>query len=183
MPPLNIQNGIDQDEIPEELELTPLEKQLIAKNLYFLKVRKLTKTQMDVFNDRVINVPLEDEDLLKTSRSLPRSENNGAVPINLKRKLDLKSCHKCELTRPKKIYESHFWLKKNHPSYRDIAIKDYETWMNETIFDCDTNETEEELSTSDFEDTESISSSENVAQNKSKAVEEKFLSGYMSHAR
>ena len=55
--------------------------------------------------------------------------------------------------------------------------------MNETIFDCDTNETEEELSTSDFEDTESISSSENVAQNKSKAVEEKFLSGYMSHAR
>ena len=90
MPPLNIQNGIDQDEIPEELELTPLEKQLIAKNLYFLKVRKLTKTQMDVFNDRVINVPLEDEDLLKTARSLPRSENNGVVPINLKRKLDLK---------------------------------------------------------------------------------------------
>ena len=88
---------MDLDEIPEELELTSLEKQLISKNLYFLKVRKLPKTQMDLFNDRVINVPLEDEDLLKTARSLPRSQNNGLVPINLKRKIDMKSCHKSEL--------------------------------------------------------------------------------------
>ena len=45
----------------------------------------MPKTQMDVFNDQVINVPLEDEDLLKTARFLPRSENNGVVPINLKK--------------------------------------------------------------------------------------------------
>ena len=58
LPPLNFQNGMDLDEIPDELNLTPLEKQLISKNLYFLKVRKLPKTQMDMFNDRVINVPI-----------------------------------------------------------------------------------------------------------------------------
>ena len=31
-PPLNTQNGMGLDVIPEELELTPVEKQLIAKN-------------------------------------------------------------------------------------------------------------------------------------------------------
>ena len=53
----------------------------MSKNLYFLKVSKLPKTQMDLFNDRVINAPIEDDDLLKTSRSLPRSRDNGLVPI------------------------------------------------------------------------------------------------------
>ena len=81
-----------------------------------LKVRKLPKTQMDVFNVRVINVPLKDDDLLKTARALPRSKDNGLVPVNLKRKMDLKSCYKTELIRPKKIYEALFWLKQNHPS-------------------------------------------------------------------
>ena len=49
---------------------------------------KLHKTKMDLFNDRVINVPIEDDDLIKTARLLPRSENNGLVPVNLKRKMD-----------------------------------------------------------------------------------------------
>ena len=57
-------------------------------------MRKLPKTQMDMFNDRVINVPIEDDDLLKTARALPRSENNGLVPVNLKRKIDMMFCHK-----------------------------------------------------------------------------------------
>ena len=64
LPPLNVKNGMDLDDMPEVLQLTPLEKQLITKNLYFLKVRKLPKTQMDMFNDRVINVPINDDDCL-----------------------------------------------------------------------------------------------------------------------
>ena len=61
---------MDIDDIPKELDLTPLEKQLISKNLYFLKVRELPKSQMDISNDRVINVLIGDYDLLKTARSL-----------------------------------------------------------------------------------------------------------------
>ena len=44
--------------------------------------------------------------------------------------------------------------------------------MNETIFDYDTNKTEDKLTTSDVEDTETSDILENVAQDKSKAVEE-----------
>ena len=97
---------------------------------------------MDILNDRVINVPIGDDDLLKTARSLPRSSDNGLVPINLKRKMDLKSCYKSELIRPEKIYKALFWLKENHPSYKDIQIKDFDSWMNEVLFDYESNETE-----------------------------------------
>ena len=154
LPPLNTQNGMDIDDIPEELDLTPLEKQLISKNLYFLKVRKLPKTQMDILNDRVINVPIGDDDLLKTARSLPRSSDNGLVPINLKRKMDLKSCYKSELIRPEKIYKALFWLKENHPSYKDIQIKDFDSWMNEVLFDYKSNKTKEDEN--EWEDVDEI---------------------------
>ena len=89
--PLNMENGMNLDNLPEELNLTPLEKQLIGKNLYFLKVRKLPKTQMDVFNDRGINVLINYDDFFKTARVLARLQDNSLVPINLKRKLDTKS--------------------------------------------------------------------------------------------
>ena len=89
-------------------------------------------------------MPIGDYDLLKTARSLPRSNDNGLVPINLKRKMDLKSCYKSELIRPEKIYKALFWLKENLPSYKDIQIKDFDSWMNEMLFDYEPNETQED---------------------------------------
>ena len=70
-------NGLEVVNTPESLNLTGLEKQLIVKCLLFLKVRQLPKTRMDVINDRVINVPISDEDVVKTVISLPRSKDNG----------------------------------------------------------------------------------------------------------
>ena len=35
------------------------------------------------------------------------------------------------MIRPDKIYRALFWLKENHPSYKDIEIKDFESWMSE----------------------------------------------------
>ena len=34
---------------------------------------------MDILDDRVINVPIGDDDLLKTARSLSDSDDNGLV--------------------------------------------------------------------------------------------------------
>ena len=56
---------------PDCLELTNLEKHLIAKSLVFIKVRQLPKTRMDAMNNRVINVAIEDDDIIKL---LPRTE-------------------------------------------------------------------------------------------------------------
>ena len=44
VPCIHVSNGLALDEIPEELDLTNLEQQLIARNLLFLKVKKLPQS-------------------------------------------------------------------------------------------------------------------------------------------
>ena len=44
VPCIHVSNGLALDEIPEELDLTNLEQQLIARNLLFLKVKKLPRS-------------------------------------------------------------------------------------------------------------------------------------------
>ena len=103
MPPMCHKNNLYYKEIPECLQLTDIEKQLIVKNLIFIKVRALPKTRMPAINDRVINVPIEDDDIIKEVTSLPRTEkNNGMVTVRLKRKLAMKNFHKEGMIRPEK---------------------------------------------------------------------------------
>ena len=53
MPPMSSKNSLEPAVIPECLkDLTNLEKQLIVKNLIFIKVRQLPKTRMAAMNDR-----------------------------------------------------------------------------------------------------------------------------------
>ena len=44
VPCIHVSNGLALDEIPDELDLTNLEQQLIARNLIFLKVKKLPRS-------------------------------------------------------------------------------------------------------------------------------------------
>ena len=43
VPNIHFSNGLELDDIPDELKLTDLEQQLIAKTLIFLKVKKLPR--------------------------------------------------------------------------------------------------------------------------------------------
>ena len=53
MPPMCYKNSLEPPIIPDCLkDLTNLEKQLIVKNLVFIKVRQLPKTSMAAMNDR-----------------------------------------------------------------------------------------------------------------------------------
>merc|ERR1712020_245307 len=108
---------------PECLQITNIEKQLIAKSLVFIKVRKLPVSRMDSMNDRIINVAIEDNDINKEVTSLPRTEkNSGMITVGMKRKLDLKNYHKLGMIRPVKIYEALLYLKKHHSEYMDINV-------------------------------------------------------------
>ena len=134
MPPTCFKNSLDYDEIPECLKLTDLEKQLIVKDLIFIKVRQLPKTRMDAINDRVVNVPIEDDDIIKQVNSLPRTEkNSGMVTVKLKRKLGMKNYHKMGRIRPEKIYEALVYLKKNHPDYKNINISNCDEWLKNLL--------------------------------------------------
>ena len=118
-------------ETPDSLKLSNIEKQLIAKDLVFIKVRKLPVSRMDSMNDRIINVAIEDEDIIKEVTSLPRTEkNSGMVTVGMKRKLDLKNYHKLGMIRPEAIYDALVYLQKNHPEYKNIDIGKMDDWIN-----------------------------------------------------
>ena len=84
---------------------------------------------LNIPNDRIINVAIEDDDLIKEVTSLPRTEKNcGMITVGMKRKLDMKNYHKLGLIRPYKIYEALLYLKENHPEYSNINIVDCNDW-------------------------------------------------------
>ena len=81
----------------EEFKLTELENCMIALNIIFQKVYKLPKSRWPAMKDRTINIPIFEADVIKTVESLPRTPDEaGIIPINLKRKLSYKSCHKTQ---------------------------------------------------------------------------------------
>ena len=157
MPPMCQNNNLEPAIAPDCLkDLTNLEKQLIVKNLIFIKVRQLPKTRMDAMNDRVINVPISDENISKRVTSLPRtSDNSGMVNIGLKRKLNMKNYHKQGLINPHRVYQACEYLIKNHPAYMSIKLESYDEWLKKcpTLFE-ETDKSDEEQDAHDSSDNE-----------------------------
>ena len=83
-------------------------------------------------NDQVIIVAIEDDDIIKTVTSLPRTQkDNGMITVGLKRDVKYDRFHKLQMVRPEKLYEALLYLKENHPSYRDIIIPSLNSWKEE----------------------------------------------------
>ena len=149
MPPICAKNGLEYGEIPECLKLSDIEKQLIVKNLMFIKIRELRPTRMAAMNDRIVSCPIEDDDIIKEVKSLPRSQKNcGMVTVKLKRRMKWKTYHKMGLVRPDVIFEALKYLKENHPEYSNINIKDCDDWLNskedENDSECEIDDNSEE---------------------------------------
>ena len=129
MPPICAKNGLEYAEIPSCLQLVNLERQLICKDLVFIKVREMHKSGMSKMNDHVINVPIGDDDIIKTVNALPRTQiNNGLVTVGLKRDVAMKNFHKLQKVRPDKVHEAILYLKDNHPSYANIDVSSLDEW-------------------------------------------------------
>ena len=133
MPYISIFNGLEVKPIPEELQsLTDIEKMMIQKRILFLKVRHLPSSRMEVFNDRVINLKMDDENLVKNVKTLPRTTDNiGTVNVCLKRTKKLSQWHKLEKIRPKKINTALKFLQQNHPLYADLDIQELDETKEE----------------------------------------------------
>ena len=65
LPAICFQNGLALSAVPQCLELTDLECQLIAKNLVFIKISPTPRSRYDVMNGRIVNVPINDDDIIK----------------------------------------------------------------------------------------------------------------------
>lgn len=68
IPPLSVRHGITIENVPSELEL--LELCVNSKNIIFIKIFKLPKSRWSALKDKIVNVPVVDDDILKTLSEL-----------------------------------------------------------------------------------------------------------------
>ena len=85
MPPECRQNNLQLDPQPEVMKLTELSSNLIARNIQFQKIYQLPKSRYTALKDKVINVPVPEDSVLNTVKSLPRTPNEaGLFGVELK---------------------------------------------------------------------------------------------------
>ena len=67
-------------------------------------MHQLPKSRMAGVKDKLVNVPVHEEDVMKTIKSFPRTPHeSGVIPIKLKRKKEYKNTHKEEYISIPKI--------------------------------------------------------------------------------
>ena len=113
MPKMCSNNGLNVDILPRpEMRLSELENNLIARNIVFQKIHLLPKSRWSGTHDRLVNIPMEEQDIVNTLTSLPRTPAEaGILAVGLKRKLEYKTTHLQQLIDVKKIYDYLHFLK------------------------------------------------------------------------
>ena len=126
MPKIHFSNGLWLDSVPDELLLTDLEQQTIARSLIFMKVKKLPTTRMKAMMDKVISVPIEEDVISKTISALPQHPDDAKiVAVQLKRKLQWKNSHLQEYIRPAKCIKAVQKLKElGNCFYQNITVNE-----------------------------------------------------------
>jgi hypothetical protein len=130
LPPMAVANDLSLVDVDENLNLTELENNLIAKRIIFQKVFKLPKTRMAAVKDRLVNIPIGDGDVLNTLNCLPRTPTEaGLIEVKLKRKMEYKNYHQYEYISPEKIFRAlnylrqmgnpHYQFFENHDAFKE----------------------------------------------------------------
>ena len=120
------QNKLKLDEFQEDIKLTDMEGSSIAKNLLFAKIYQLPKSRWTALTDKMINVPITNED---TVALLPRTPKEAQlVGISFKRKLEYKNAHISQLVNPCKIKRMLALLTASgNPYYQfDIDVENFQ---------------------------------------------------------
>ena len=126
MPKMCVNNGLIVDVLPDQsLQLSELENNLIALNIVFQKIHLKPKSRWSGTHDRLVNVPIGEQDIINTVQRLPRSPAEACIiPVSLKRKLEYKTTHLTQMIDANKIFKYLKYLcDMGHPSY-----KFYDDW-------------------------------------------------------
>ena len=109
--------------------MSDLSTVLIAKTILFLKLFKLPKSRWSAIKDKVVNVPINDNDILKSIsslNSLPRKPcDAGLIPVQLKRKIEYKNVVTEAFVNPDQLIAAVNKLKEmGHPGYVDMEVNE-----------------------------------------------------------
>merc|ERR1711997_674072 len=123
LPAMSYLNGLQLSK--EFTPLGELETCLIAKNLVFQKIVRLPSSQWSALQGRTVNVPIDDEDILKTVDKLRTPANAGIIPVRLKRKKEYKSSHRQQYVNVKNVFKVLQDFKNaGHPDYQFVETYD-----------------------------------------------------------
>ena len=140
MPALSHKNKLGMVDISlmKELHLTELENCLIARNILFQKFVQLPKSRWTATKDQIVNIPIFEQDIIKTVESFPRTpEEAGIIPVKLKRKLEYKNNHIEQYISTKKLFEALNTLNRLGNKYYQFVpeIESYKSKCQETDSD------------------------------------------------
>ena len=113
---------------------------MTAGNIPYMKLYTLPKSRYSGFKDRLINIPVELDDIRHTINSLPRTPTEaGIVPVRLKRKMGYKNYHIQEnISVPKIIQAVKDYKGLGHRFYEDFPLDDIEIfWSRCEVTDPD----------------------------------------------
>ena len=123
MPPMSVSNKLSLHPQEEDMILTEMEGTLIAKDIIFQKIYQLPKSRWTSLTDKIVNIPINDEDIKNTLEILPRTPKAAQlVGVSLKRKLEYKNNHKNQLVNPQKIFDMVTALKESGNPYYQFNI-------------------------------------------------------------
>ena len=133
LPPMSAANGLQLIYVPDDVKLTDLENNLMARKILFQKIYRLPKSRIGAVKDKIVNIPISEEDVDNTLQLLPRTpQEGGLVEIKLKRKRCYKNYHKQEYISPLKIFKAIKFLKcHNNPFYESVS--DIDTFKNKCM--------------------------------------------------
>ena len=126
LPPMSAANGLQLIPVPDDVKLTDLENNLISRKILFQKIYRLPKSRIGAVKDKLVNVPISEEDIINTLQLLPRTpKEGGLIEVKLKRKSSYKNYHKQEFIDPQKVFNAIQFLKQNdNPHYQTVSSID-----------------------------------------------------------
>ena len=139
MPPIAATNKLDVVNLPEEFQnLSTLEESLVARKLIFQKIFPLRLSRMPAVKDKLIMIPMEEDDILNTLQNFPRIPSEaGIIDVQWKRKMAMKNHFMQAKVNIERIYR-FFKVLKN------MANPHYQFWddidvYKEKFFSTDNN--------------------------------------------
>ena len=85
LPSMAVANGLQLLPVPENLELSELENNLIARKILFQKIFQLPKSRIAAVKDKLVSILIHENDVLQTLEVLPRTPSEaGLIEVKLK---------------------------------------------------------------------------------------------------
>ena len=75
--PMSAANGLQLIYVPDDVKLTDLENNLIARKILFQKIYRLPKSRIGAVKDKIVNIPISEEDVDNTLTFIAENSSRG----------------------------------------------------------------------------------------------------------